>query len=261
MLLYMDCRSPARLYVSLGHYLERLGLRMEIQRVEIKAHNADVPGISVMPRSPIGAAVIAHGYGGCKEEQLGLAMRVAESGLAVVAIDLRGHGQNPRPLDVNVLDDLEAGIDHYRRYGRVVAIGHSLGGRLALISSSDFAIGLSPPLDPRYCTRTQALLQKLRSYRVRPADAGTVFDLLQHLPPVQEGGRERTLVIYGSRDVPEIVEAGDALRSCGRNAVRLEQAIHGDTYLLEETFTAISAQLSAWFGEESKNGSRAPKGR
>jgi hypothetical protein len=220
---------------------------MEIRRVDIKGPGGQVPGIAVIPHSPAGAAVIAHGYGGCKEEQLGLAMRVAESGLAACAIDLRGHGQHPRPLDGGVLDDLEIGIDQFRRYGRVVAIGHSLGGRLALISSADFAIGLSPPLDPTYCPRTQELLQKLRSYRVRPDDHNTVFEILRHLPPVSEVGRERTLVVYGSRDVPEIVEAGDALIACGRNAVRLDQAIHGDTYLLESAFTAISDQLSMWF--------------
>lgn len=222
---------------------------MDVSRVDIRGPGAHVPGIAIVPCRPIGAAVIAHGYGGCKEEQLGLAMRVAESGLAACAIDLRGHGQHPLPLDDHVLEDVEAAVEHFRRYGKVVAIGHSLGGRLALISSADFAIGLSPPLEPSYCTRTQELLQKLRSYRVRPDDHRTVFEILRRLPPVQESSGERTMVIYGSRDVPEIVEAGDGMRACGRNAVRLEQAIHGDTYLLESSFAAIATRLASWFGD------------
>ncbi|MDW5563522.1 MAG: alpha/beta fold hydrolase [Methanomassiliicoccus sp.] len=221
---------------------------MEIGRIRIDGPDIEVPGMVITPRHPVGSAVIAHGYGGCKEEQLGLAMRVAESGLTACAIDLRGHGEHPLPLDLGALDDVEAAIGHFRSRGRVVAIGHSLGGRLALISSADFAIGLSPPLDPGYCPRTQDLLRKLRSYRVKPDDPSAVFDLLRRLPAVQDVERKRTLIIYGSRDVPEIVEAGDALRARGRNAVRLEQAIHGDTYLLESAFAAVSDQLTRWFG-------------
>ena len=91
----------------------------------------------------IGAAVVVHGYGGCKEEQLGLAFRVAESGLVTYSIDLRGHGQHPLKLDYNVQDDVELAIQHARRYGKVVAIGHSLGGRLSLMSSADFSIQIS----------------------------------------------------------------------------------------------------------------------
>ncbi len=220
---------------------------MNIERKDIKARGFQVPGIVISPTSPKGAAVIAHGYGGCKEEQLGLAWRVAETGIAACAIDLRGHGQHSLPLDPGVLNDVEAAIGHCRRYGPVVALGHSLGGRLALISSADFAIGLSPPLDPSYCARTRELLQKLRSYRVRPSDPDTVFNMLRDLPPFQEEGRDRTMIIYGSRDVPEIVEAGDSLKAIGRNAVRIEDAVHGDTYLLERTYDAISSQLAQWF--------------
>jgi fermentation-respiration switch protein FrsA (DUF1100 family) len=224
---------------------------MRTFRLEIGAAGTAVPAVMMMPEAPRGAAVIVHGYGGCKEEQLGLALRVAENGLAACTIDLRGHGQNPLPLDGDVSEDVEAAIAIARRYGRVVAIGHSLGGRLALISTADFAIGLSPPLDPGYCARTQDLLQKLRAYRVRPDDGSTVFEILRHLPPVREGDLERAMVIYGSRDVPEIVEAGDALRASGRNAVKLDKAIHGDTYLLENAFAALTGQLELWFPRRS----------
>lgn len=220
---------------------------MYIERVEIRGHGCRVPGVLISPPAPLGSAVVAHGYGGCKEEQLGLTWRVAEMGLKACSIDLRGHGQHPLSLDQDVLTDLEDSIHHFRRYGPVVAIGHSLGGRLALISSADFAIGLSPPLNPSYCTRTRELLQKLRSYRVRPNDPDKVFDLLRWLPPFQEEGRDRTMVVYGSRDVPEIVEAGDSLHALGRNAVRIEGAAHGDTFVLEDAFRAVCSQLGRWF--------------
>lgn len=38
----------------------------------------------IEPAAPKGAAVVIHGYGGCKEEQLGMAWRIAEKGLAYV---------------------------------------------------------------------------------------------------------------------------------------------------------------------------------
>ncbi len=220
---------------------------MRIERTEIKAPGADVPGIAIVPSSPRGGAVIAHGYGGCKEEQLGLAWRVAECGLAACAIDLRGHGEHRMAMDSDFLADVEAAIRHCRRYGKVVAIGHSLGGRLALMSSADFAIGISPPIDPDYCARTQELLHKVRSYRVKEERSGAVFDYLKGLPALKDDRSRRTLVIYGSRDVPEIVDACDGLKAGGANVLRIEEARHGDTYQLESTFAAISAQLAKWF--------------
>jgi dienelactone hydrolase len=46
--------------------------------------------VLIQPADPRGAAVIVHGgYGGNKEEQLGLGWRVAEAGLVAYVIDLR----------------------------------------------------------------------------------------------------------------------------------------------------------------------------
>jgi dienelactone hydrolase len=220
---------------------------MRIERLAIPGAGFEVPSVIIAPPVPIGGAVIAHGYGGCKEELLGLAWRVAESGLAACTIDLRGHGQHTLLMDSDFLMDVEAAIRHCRKYGKIVAIGHSLGGRLALMSSADFAIGISPPLDPHYCVKTQELLQKVRSYRVRPEDSNAVFDILKMLPSCREDRENRTLIIYGSRDVPEIVDSCNELRSSGANVLRIEEARHGDTYQLETTFRAISEQLTGWF--------------
>jgi acetyl esterase/lipase len=220
---------------------------MIIERLSIKSGGHEVPGVIISPADPKGAAVIAHGYGGCKEELLGLAWRVAEQGLAACTIDLRGHGEHRLPMDNEFLADMEAAIRHCRRYGKVVAIGHSLGGRLALISSADFAIGISPPLDPHYCDRTQELLQKVRSYRVKQESTNAVFEYLRTLPASRDDGSGRSLVIYGSRDVPEIVDSCNELKATGANVLRIDEARHGDTYQLESTFAAVSEQLARWF--------------
>ena len=222
---------------------------MKIGRISIKGNGFEVPGVIIVPPHHIGAAVISHGYGGCKEEQLGLAWRVAEQGLVACAIDLRGHGEHPLSLDDDVLDDVEAAVDHCRRYGKVVAIGHSLGGILSMISTSDYAIGISPPTDRIYGERTQDVLKKLRHNKVRADHDGQVFDILKVLPEWHRDDR-RTLIIYGSRDVPEIVVACDELRRKGANAVRIEDALHGDTYLMGAAYTEVAGQLEEWFGPE-----------
>ncbi|SMC21757.1 hypothetical protein SAMN02745134_01439 [Clostridium acidisoli DSM 12555] len=66
---------------------------MNITRETIKGNGFSVPSIVFTPSDLQGAAVIIHGYGGSKEEQLGLAYRVAEAGLKTFVIDLRGHGE------------------------------------------------------------------------------------------------------------------------------------------------------------------------
>jgi dienelactone hydrolase len=220
---------------------------MIIESLTLEDKNLKVPAIRITPRNTVGSAVVVHGYGGCKEEQLGLAWRVAGSGLVTYAIDLRGHGQHPLDLDDDVLDDVELAIQHSREFGNVVAIGHSLGGRLSLMSSADFAIGISPPLDGSYGPRTEELLKKLRGYRVRTEKPGKVFDLLANIPDWENKDENRSRIIYGSRDVPEIVASCDLLRTTKTNVLRIEDALHSDTYLLEKAFEDISNQLYLWF--------------
>jgi dienelactone hydrolase len=224
------------------------GTHMIIEPMIVEDGDLQVPSIKISPEDPVGAAVVVHGYGGCKEEQLGLAWRVAGSGLVTFAIDLRGHGQHQMELDHDIQEDVEMVIRHARKYGRVVSIGHSLGGRLSLMSSANFAIGISPPLDGTYGARTEELLKKLRGYRVRTGSPGQVFDILGKIPDWEDKDEARSMIVYGSRDVPEIVSACDLLRLRKANVLRIEDALHSDTYLLEKTFEGIGQRLGVWFG-------------
>jgi dienelactone hydrolase len=223
------------------------GAHMIIEPMTVEDGKLQVPAIKVSPEDPVGAAVVVHGYGGCKEEQLGLAWRVAGSQLVTFAIDLRGHGQYRMALDHDLQEDVEMVIRHARKYGKVVSIGHSLGGRLSLMSSADFAIGISPPMDGTYGARTEELLKKLRGYRVRTESPGQVFDILAKIPDWEDKDEARSMIVYGSRDVPEIITACDLLRLRKANVLRIEDALHSDTYLLEKTFEGIGQQLGEWF--------------
>jgi acetyl esterase/lipase len=221
---------------------------MNLERAVIQGDGFAVPCVILKPPVSRGAAVIVHGYGGSKEEQLGLAWRIAEIGITACAIDHRGHGEHKLPLDEDVLQDLEAAITYCRRFGKVAAIGHSSGGRLCLISSADFAIGISPALKSEYSAETEKIVKGMRSYRARESFPGANFEILRKLPVPQSIDNTRTLILFGSRDVPEIVSACKELKKDGL-AVEINQGLHADIFLLEETFQQVVKKLRAWLGQ------------
>jgi len=223
---------------------------MEIERNFIDAGDCRIPAILIRPDRPRGAAVVLHGYGGNKEEQLGLAFVAAGSGLATYAIDLRGHGEHPLPLDAGIADDVATVIRSCRNFGKVTTIGHSLGGRLALISDADYRIGISPSLSRTYGERTQEMLRAMRSYRVRPADLATLIDVQAALPvwdPMKAAGT--AAILYAERDAPEIVADCRAAAGSGARAECIAGTLHSDIFNHERAFTAIGERIRWWYGE------------
>ena len=222
---------------------------MEIERFSIETEVFRIPAILIRPAHSRGAAVILHGYGGNKEEQLGLGWQVAQAGPVVCVIDYRGHGEHPLPLDTRAGEDLEAAIGFCRQFGNVTAIGHSLGGRLALLSSADYRIAISPSLSQTYGEQTQGMLKTLRSYRVRPSDIAVLLAVQETLPvwePARDTGK--TLLLFAARDAPEIVAGCTALETAGVRTVRIPGALHHDIFLTEQTFAAIRSQIKEWYG-------------
>ncbi|MDP4183098.1 MAG: alpha/beta fold hydrolase [Bacillota bacterium] len=220
---------------------------MIIEHQLIEGNGFCVPSIILNPPNSIGSAVITHGYGGCKEEQLGLAWRVAEIGITTCVIDLRGHGESQLFFDRDVNLDVETAIRFSSRFGKVVAIGHSLGGRLSLLSNANYAIGISPALNKTFSDQTQETIKALRSYRVKEISPNINFEILNELPKWQFDKSKMVQIIYGSRDVPEIVSECNGLREKGAPAIQIDRAMHNDIFLLEETFRKIVNQLKEWF--------------
>jgi hypothetical protein len=220
---------------------------MKISRQLIRGVCGNVPAILIEPANPKGAAVIAHGYGSSKEDMAGFAFRIAENGMAACVIDLRGHGENGMALDPGVRDDMECGVGFCRRFGKVAAIGHSLGGRLALISSADFKIGISPALKKTFFEETNSVLRAISGYRIKESAPGVIFEILKMLPVWTPGGGDRALIIYGSRDNPELIEACRAAGADGALIVEINKALHYDIYGAEETINIVEAQLDKWF--------------
>ena len=110
-----------------------------------------VPGTSGLPvpfprgqRPP--AVVLVHGFAGDRNMLSSLARRLAQSGYAVLAIDVRGHGANRNPVPDGrarpdwLFSDLSAAVEYLRGSpyvdgSRIALIGHSMGAGAVL----DFA--------------------------------------------------------------------------------------------------------------------------
>src|SRR3990172_8110386 len=169
------------------------------------ADNHAVPAYLFLPEAPRGGAAVVHGYGGCKEQMLGISARLAEEGWAALALDLRGHGEHPAALDEGVLQDLEAALHWLRRYARVVAVGHSLGGRLALISSADLVVAISPAVASRPAEAGRQMLLAFGSPTVRSPSPMYILELLPKMGEATQPGRP-TLLLHGERDIPTLIE-------------------------------------------------------
>jgi hypothetical protein len=131
----------------------------------------------------------------------------------------------------------------------VTAIGHSLGGRLALTSDADYHIAISPSLSRTYGEHTQELLRTLRSYRVRPPDLSVLLSVQENIPvwdPATDAGN--TFILFAERDAPEISAGCTTLKSAGVRVVQVPRAMHGDIFLLEQTFAVVREQIQQWYG-------------
>ncbi len=169
------------------------------------ADNHAVPAYSFLPEKPRGGAAVVHGYGGCKEQMLGIAARLAEEGWAGLAIDIRGDGEHPAPVDEGLLQDLEAALASLRRFGKVVAVGHSLGGRLALLSSANLVIAISPAVASRPSEEGRQMLLAFGATTVRSPSPGYILELLQRMEQVKAPSRP-VLLLHGEQDIPTLIE-------------------------------------------------------
>lgn len=213
---------------------------MDIEHYFLPSNGCKVPTILIKPVNPRGAAVIVHGYGGNKEEQLGLGLRAAEAGLVACVIDLRGHGEHPLPLDRDICADLDAAIRFCRLFGKVVVIGHSFGGHLALLSNADYFIAISPSIKRPLSESTKLAFKKRCSYRVRPSDFEVVRIIHEGLPawnPTKDN--EHTLILFAEWDLPEVSSGCNELKNRGVHVVQIPKSTHNNIFLVEQTFDDI----------------------
>ena len=171
-----------------------------------------IPAYLFSPVSPPAGVVVCHGYGGSKEQMLGVAVAVAERGMAALSIDLCGHGENRAPIGPGMRDELEAALGFVRRFGRTAVIGHSLGGRLALMSSADVSVALSPSVMVQMSPQGKWMFENFPSPGVRETYPGYVNELLEKLGPVPSHDRP-CLLIYSERDIKPLLDGAAGLQA------------------------------------------------
>ncbi len=171
-----------------------------------------LPGFVFLPDSPRAGALVCHGYGGTKEHVLALSALIAEKGVAALAIDLCGHGENTAPIGPAMRDEVEAGLRYLRRFGRTAAVGLSLGGRLALMSSADCMVAISPAVVAQISPQGKWMFENFPSPSVREPYSGYVVELLEAFGPVPSQDRP-CLLLYAERDIPAILEGAAGLKA------------------------------------------------
>jgi len=187
---------------------------MDLERITdlrgAAGHN--IPAFLVAPKSPQGGAVLVPPYGSTKEQMLGIAGALAEQQIAALTFDPCGHGENRAEIGVVMLDEVEAAVAYMRRYGRVGASGISLGGRLALMSSADHMVAISPAIVQEVSAQGKWMFENFPSPAVREPYSGYVIELLEKLGPVTPHSRP-CLLMYAQRDIPAIMEGAANLRA------------------------------------------------
>jgi dienelactone hydrolase len=137
--------------------------------------------------APIPAVLLLHGYGEDRAAFASLKKKLLERGLAVMALDLRGHGasvlKNGQPIQPTPAwrasahefpPDVEPALDWLKSQPRVdsrriAAIGYDVGANLALIASGRFpevktVIAVRPNL-----TESMAMAGSVQDFRPRSA--------------------------------------------------------------------------------------------
>ncbi len=171
---------------------------MEVSRIFFDRDDGySIPSFKIESGSET-AALVLHGYSSSKSAWLGFGFDVAEKGSDVFVIDLRGHGENEKPLDENVIEDVEMALKHIKKdYSKISIIGHSLGGLLALKSDADFVYSISPPLSSKILPEPRFML-RLKSCTVREKDEDVLFRILEKYNPPER--KSNAVVFYGSNE-------------------------------------------------------------
>jgi dienelactone hydrolase len=187
---------------------------MNLERVTTLAatDGHSIPAYLLVPDSARGGAVLIPPYGAAKEHMLGIAVTLGEAGVAALATDLCGHGENRAAIGPGMLDEVESAVRYVRRFGRTAALGISLGGRLALMSSADCMVAISPSVVAAVSPQGKWMFETFPSPAVREPYPGYVLELLDTLGPVAPHDRP-CLLLYAERDIPAILEGAKELKA------------------------------------------------
>jgi len=190
---------------------------MNFERVDVGAPGSPIPGFFLSMEAVQGGVLLLHPYSGGKEHMLGIAAFLAEAGWAALSVDLCGHGENHAPLGPGMKNEVERALAWLRRFGPTAAAGVSLGGRLALMSSADLMVAISPAVITAMSPQGKWMFENFPSPAVREPYPGYVIQLLDELGPVLTH-RRPCLILYAERDIPAILDGAAGLKTTLPNA-------------------------------------------
>jgi dienelactone hydrolase len=223
---------------------------MLVRRIELDSDDHFTPAWEVSPESsPRGGAAIFHGYGSAKESMLGLALALCGAGLACTVPDVCGHGEHPEPLGPSVLDDVRRTVAHTKRHGPVLAVGHSMGARLAMLADADAVVAISPALPVQPSPEGMYALRTFPTPRVRQERPGQVVEILRDLP-MRPSRPVPVLVLLGEGDIPSIRRAAEDLVSSLQEA-ELVTVAEGMILEAEEPPQGFGSYLKHWKNHET----------
>jgi pimeloyl-ACP methyl ester carboxylesterase len=187
---------------------------MNLERVAnlTAADGHRIPALLLAPESPRAGAALIPPYGTTKEGMLGIATSLAGAGIASLSIDLCGHGENSAAIGPAMLGEVEAAVGYLRRFGPAAAVGNSIGGRLALMSTADCMVAISPSVVAEISPQGKWMFENFPSPTVREPYSGYVVELLDALGPVPAHDRP-CLLLYAERDIPAILQGGPGLKA------------------------------------------------
>lgn len=213
----------------------------------VTAKLLDPSVILVTSENPTKKGLVIHGYGGNKEEMLGLAVMLAgNAGLALLIFDLPGHGAF-QDKEFNLENSLKRikEIIHLchseREYASeesqseilrhnvpqddIIFIGHSIGARLGLMSGISKGILLSMPGDAFFEGNKKDLMRILRVRRVKEK---LPFSGLEEILSVEVKPSKDNLMLAADKDIQSVTALYDECLGNGIECKKIKNSNHLD---------------------------------
>ena len=205
----------------------------------VLAHARDLPD-----GDPWAGLLILHGAGSCKENHADMGRAAADAGLAVVRVDLRGHGETGGRLDGHMLDDVAGAAALLPGGLPLVLRGSSLGGYLALVAAARAGAAAVVAICP---ATGEQLAEGVRAGKLRGEHDPAAAELFAAygLDAAVEALDVPVLIQHAEGDESVPVESSRALAPLLRHpASRVQLARGGDHRSLQHDATAQAAVLT-----------------
>jgi alpha-beta hydrolase superfamily lysophospholipase len=248
-----------------------------VEELRIPMSEGHLPGLHLAPHAGATAAVcVLHGSGDNKTAYMWWpADALLAQGIAVLLVDMDGHGENPRPQRFpQIVEDVAAAVGWLReRYERVGVLGISLGGAVAVravaggVDVDALAVLEAPPqlsftrADMRREALALARLRHLhvfsdstaehmvRTWSTAPIraeistwDLIAVLDLLGSLPRIEAP----MLLLYGASDAIVKRSQAEQVRDAAPPNARF-RLVPGASHLTLILNRDVPREIGEWF--------------